>query len=47
MQMKAFQEFKELHLEVTVKQRMFESLKPFLVKKAKERDRKLSLSKAH
>jgi len=46
-QSEAYQEFKELHPEVTVKQRKFESLKPFFVKQAKERDRKSCLCRKH
>ena len=33
-------EFCELHTENKIKQRKFESLKPFFIKQAKERDRK-------
>lgn len=46
-QTEAYQEFKELHPEVTVKQRKFESLKPFFVKQARERDRKSCLCRKH
>lgn len=46
-QTEAFIEFSALHPQVKVKQRKFESLKPFFVKKAKERDRKSCLCRKH
>lgn len=36
-------EFKETHPEIEVKKRIFENLKPFFVKQAKERDLKSCL----
>ena len=46
-QTEAFIEFSTLHPEIKVKQRKFESLKPFFVKQAKERDRKSCLCRKH
>lgn len=46
-QTEAFLEFQELHPEVKVKQRKFESLKPFFVRQAKERDRRSCLCRKH
>ena len=46
-QTEAFIEFSNLHPEVKVKQRKFESLKPFFVKQARERDRKSCLCRKH
>lgn len=46
-QTEAFIEFSNLHSEVKVKQRKFKSLKPFFVKKARERDRKSCLCRKH
>ena len=43
----AFREFLELHSEVKIRQRKFESLKPFFVKQAKERDRRSCLCREH
>ena len=43
----AFREFLELHSEVKIRQRKFESLKPFFVKQAKERDRRSCLCRKH
>ena len=43
----AFREFLELHSEVKIRQRKFESLKPFFVKQAKERDRRSCLYRKH
>ena len=39
----AFCEFVKIHPELKIKQRKFESLKPFFVKQAKERDRRSCL----
>ena len=47
MQTDAFREFLELHSEVKIRQRKFESLKPFFVKQAKERDRRSCLCRKH
>lgn len=46
-QTEAFLEFQQLHPEVKVKQRKFESLKPFFVKQATERDRRSCLCRKH
>ena len=46
-QTEAFLEFQQLHPDVKVKQRKFESLKPFFVKQAKERDRRSCLCRKH
>lgn len=46
-QTEAFIEFSALHPQVKVKQWKFESLKPFFVKQAKERDRKSCLRRKH
>ena len=46
-QTEAFLEFQHLHPEVKVKQRKFESLKPFFVKQATERDRRSCLCRKH
>jgi len=46
-QTEAFLEFKQLNPHINVKQRKFESLKPFFVKQAKERDRKSCLCRKH
>lgn len=46
-QTEAFLEFQQLHPEVKVKQRTFESLKSFFVKQATERDRRSSLCLKH
>ena len=43
----AFREFLELHSEVKIRQRKFESLKPFFVKQAKEHDRRSCLCRKH
>ena len=43
----AFREFLELHSEVKIRQKKFESLKPFFLKQAKERDRRSSLYRKH
>ena len=43
----AFREFQQMHPEVKIQQRKFESLKPFFVKQAKERDRKSCLCRKH
>ena len=43
----AFREFQQMHPEVKIQQRKFESLKPFFVKQAKERDRKSCLRRKH
>jgi hypothetical protein len=42
-QTETFLEFQDLHPEVKVKQRKFESLKPFFVRQAKERNRRSCL----
>lgn len=46
-QTEAYMEFCELHPEIKIKQRKFESLKPFFIKQAKERDRKSCLCRKH
>ena len=46
-QTEAFLEFQALHPGIKIKQRKFESLKPFFVKAAKERDRKSCLCRKH
>lgn len=46
-QTEAFLEFKAQHPDMKIKQRKFESLKPFFVKGAKERDRKSCLCRKH
>ena len=46
-QTEAYLEFCEMHPEIKIKQRKFESLKPFFVKQAKERDRKSCLCRKH
>ena len=46
-QTEAFLEFQVLHPDVKLKQWKFESLKPFFVKAAKERDRKSCLCRKH
>lgn len=46
-QTEAFLEFQALYPGVKIKQRKFESLKPFFVKAAKERDRKSCLCRKH
>ena len=46
-QTETFIEFSALHPQVKVKQWKFESLKPFFVKQAKERDRKSCLRRKH
>ena len=46
-QTEAFLEFQQLYPNVKVKQRKFESLKPFFVKQAKERDRRSCLCRKH
>ena len=43
----AFREFLELHSEVKIRERKFESLRPFFVKQAKERDRRSCLCRKH
>ena len=46
-QTEAFQKFQTEHPEVKLKQRKFESLKPFFVKGAKERDRQSCMCRQH
>ena len=46
-QMEAFLEFQQLHLDVKVKQRKFETLKKFFVKQANERDGRSCLCRKH
>ena len=46
-QTEAFLEFQALHPNMKIKQRKFESLKPFFVKAARERDRKSCLCRKH
>ncbi|XP_022801267.1 uncharacterized protein LOC111338965 [Stylophora pistillata] len=46
-QTEAFIEFTNLHPEIKVKQRKFETLKPFFVRQARERDRKSCLCRKH
>ena len=46
-QTEAFLEFQQLHPDVKVKQRKFESLKSFFVKQARERDRRSCLCRKH
>ena len=46
-QTEAFIEFQGLHPEIKIKQRKFESLKPYFVKPARERDRKSCLCRKH
>ena len=46
-QTEAFLEFQALHPIMKIKQRKFESLKPFFVKAAKERNRKSYLCRKH
>ena len=46
-QTEAFQKFQTEHPEVKFKQRKFESLKPFFVKGAKERDRQTCMCPQH
>lgn len=46
-QTEAFLEFQALHPQIKIKRRKFESLKPFFVKPATERDRKSCLCRKH
>ena len=46
-QTEAFIEFQKLHPEVKVKERKFESLKPFFVKQVTERGRRSCLCRKH
>ena len=46
-QMEAFMEFQALHPDVKIKQRKFESLKPFFIRAAKEKDRRSCLCRKH
>ena len=46
-QTEAYMEFRELYPNIKVSQRKFESLKPFFVKQARERDRKSCLCRKH
>ena len=46
-QTEAFLEFQAQHPDVKIKQRKFESLKPFFVQSAKERDRRSCLCRKH
>ena len=46
-QTEAFQKFQTEHPDVKIKQRKFESLKPFFVKGAKERDRQTCMCRHH
>ncbi|XP_068689864.1 uncharacterized protein [Montipora foliosa] len=46
-QTEAFQKFQKEHPNVKIKQRKFESLKPFFVKGAKERDRQTCMCRQH
>jgi hypothetical protein len=47
MQTEAFLEFKAQYPEIEIKQRKFESLKPFFVRAARERDRRSCLCRKH
>ena len=46
-QTEAFLEFQAIHPDVKIKQRKFESLKPFFIRAAKERDRRSCLCRKH
>ena len=46
-QTEAFLEFQAIHPDVKIKQRKFESLKPFFIRAAKEKDRRSCLCRKH
>lgn len=46
-QTEAFLEFQAIHPDIKIKQRKFESLKPFFIRAAKERDRRSCLCRKH
>ena len=46
-QTQAFLEFQAIHPDVKIKQRKFESLKPFFIRAAKEKDRRSCLCRKH